>query len=66
MDGERLWRNEMFLIYSGLFQIAQFIFFTIDNSFGVFQYDGSNVMFVYSFLNLYTWYLQYMYTPSGE
>ena len=55
----------MFMTYSALFQVAQFIFFTIDNSFGAFQYNGTNVIFVYSFMNVDTRYLQYMYTESG-
>ncbi len=52
--------------YSILFIVAMMIFVFTDNAFGSYSYDGTTFIFLYGLMNLYVWYLQYMYTPALE
>lgn len=61
---DRLWRSELFMSYSILFMGAMVIFIFTDNALGSYSYDGTTVVFLYGLMNLYTWYLQYMYSPT--
>ena len=61
---DRLWRSELFMAYSVLFIAAMAVFIFTDNALGSFRYDGTTVLFLYGLMNFYTWYLQYMYSPS--
>jgi len=54
----------MFIVYSVLYIFAMFVFFLVSNSFGSFSYNGSSILFLYSLMNMYTWYLMYMFSPS--
>jgi hypothetical protein len=63
-DGDMLWRSQMFMAYSILFIVAMMIFVFTDNALGAYHYDGTTVIFLYGLMNLYTWYLQYMYTAT--
>ena len=61
---DRLWRSELFMVYSILFILAMVLFLATDNAFGAYHYDGTTVVFLYGLMNLYTWYLEYMYSPT--
>lgn len=50
--------------YSILFIGAMIIFIFTDNALGSYDYNGTTVIFLYGLMNLYTWYLQYMYSPT--
>jgi hypothetical protein len=63
---DRLWRSELFMSYSILFIGAMIIFIFTDNALGSYDYNGTTVIFLYGLMNLYTWYLQYMYSPTKE
>lgn len=52
------------MLYSILFQLAMVVFVLTDNALGSYSYDGNYVIMLYGLMNLYTWYLQYMYTPT--
>ncbi len=52
--------------YSLLFMAAMVVFVFTDNALGAYRYDGTTVIFLYGLMNFYTWYLQYMYSPTKE
>lgn len=65
-EGSRLWRSELFMSHSLLFMGAMVVFVFTDNALGSYHYDGTTVLFLYGLMNLYTWCLQYMYSPTKE
>ncbi len=52
--------------YSILFIVAMMVFVFTDNALGSYHYEGTNFVFLYGLMNLYVWYLQYMYCPVGD
>jgi uncharacterized membrane-anchored protein YitT (DUF2179 family) len=56
----------MFIVYSILYVLAMLVFFVANNSLGSFSYNGSSILFLYSLMNMYTWYLMYMFSPSTD
>jgi hypothetical protein len=61
----RTWRSELFMSFSSVFIFAVFIML-ISNSLILFNYSGSVVLIVYGLINVYVYYLQYMYTITRE
>jgi hypothetical protein len=52
--------------YSVLFIVAMMLFLFTDNALGSYNYEGTSFLFLYGLMNLYVWYLQFMYSPVGE
>jgi hypothetical protein len=52
--------------YSLLFIVAMMLFFFTDNALGSYNYEGTSFIFLYGLMNLYVWYLQFMYSRAGE
>lgn len=66
MSGEtKLWRNNIFMVFSCMFILALFIIIAT-NSLILFNYKGSSILLVYGLINIYVYYLQYMYSITGE
>lgn len=65
-DGSKLWRSQMYLIFS-VFFIFTIGLFLVSNSFSIFNYSGQKIILVFTLINTYVIYLQYMYTLTrGE
>ena len=60
-EGAKLWRSMIFLVFSSVFIIALFIIIA-SNAFVPFYYSGSAIFVVYAFINVYVYYIQYMFT----
>lgn len=61
----KLWRSYIFLVFSSIFIVALFIIIAT-NSLMPYNYSGSAIFLVYGFVNVYVYYLQYMYTITRE
>lgn len=55
----------MFLMFSFIY-IILIIFMLIVSGFGVYEYAGNRILILYTFMNMYTYYLQYMYTVTRD
>lgn len=53
------------MIFSIIFIIALFIMVAA-NSFVPYHYEGSAIFLVYGFVNVYIYYIQYMFTITKE
>ena len=62
---EKLWRNKVFVLFSIYFIFAVFISI-FSASMDIFNTSGNRVLLIITMLNLYVYYLQYMYSPSPE
>ena len=60
-----LWRNKMFVNLSFFFYLVVFALFIFDG-FDIFEYSAGKVMFTYLFMNIFSFYLQYLYTPCDQ
>jgi hypothetical protein len=58
---EKIWRNQIYLIFSCFFMILLIIMFFV-NGLGVYEYVGDQILIMFTLLNMYTIYMQYMYT----
>lgn len=61
----RTWRSYLFMSFSSVFIFAVFII-VISNSLILFNYSGSVILLVYALINVYIYYLQYMFTITRE
>lgn len=57
----KIWRNQMFLVFSFIFFLVISIMLVI-NGFSVYEYAGNRILILFGFMNMYTVYLQYMYS----
>jgi phosphatidylglycerophosphate synthase len=64
-DEAKLWRSYIFMVFSIIFIIAMFII-VASNSLVPYGYQGSAIFLVYAFVNLYIYYIQYMFTITKE
>ncbi len=62
--GELLWRNQLFLLFSASFIIMTIALIFI-NGFEI-NYLAKNRILLLFFMNIYTFYMQYMYSISKE
>ena len=62
---EKLWRNEMFMFFSLFFLFTTLVIFVI-NGFRIHSYHGNRILLLYTEMNMYTFYMQYMYSVTGE
>jgi hypothetical protein len=60
---DKIWRNQIFLIFSCFYIILLMIIFVI-NGFGVYEYIGDRILILFTIMNMYTIYLQYMYSVT--
>ena len=60
----KIWRNQMFLVFSFIFFLVIIIMLII-NGFSVYEYTGNRILILFGFMNMYTVYLQYMYSING-
>ena len=55
----------MFLAFSFLYIIVMIVMLVI-NGFSVYEYAGNRILILFSFMNMYTIYLQYMYSINSK
>jgi hypothetical protein len=61
----RMWRHKMFFTFSLYFIICYFIM-VFTGSMSVYNLDGSRVLLLIGILNIYIWFLQYLYAPNAQ
>ena len=60
----KIWRNQMFLLFSFIFIVVIVVMLIIDG-FSVYEYTGNRILILFGFMNMYTIYLQYMYSINS-
>ncbi len=60
---DKIWRNQIFLIFSAFYIILVVITFAV-NGFGVYEYIGDQILIIFTIMNMYTIYMQYMYSVT--
>jgi uncharacterized protein YhhL (DUF1145 family) len=55
----------LFMAFSCAFILAVFII-VVSNALAPYNYNGSGILVVYSLVNIYVYYLQYMFTVTRE
>jgi len=61
----KLWRTYIFMVFSCIFILSLFIIIA-SNSLVLFNYKGPSILLVYGLINIYVYYLQYMYSITRE
>jgi hypothetical protein len=61
----RTWRSQLFMAFSSAFIIGVFII-VVSNALAPYNYSGSSILVVYTLVNVYVYYLQYMFTITRE
>jgi membrane protein YdbS with pleckstrin-like domain len=64
-DEIKLWRSTIFILFSLVFLLAVIIIIS-SNALAIFNYKPSSILLVYTFVNTYIIYLQYMYSITRE
>lgn len=62
---EKLWRNQLFMFFSIFFIFISIVMFFV-NGYNVFSYTGNRILLLYTQANMYTFYMQYMYSVTAE
>jgi hypothetical protein len=61
----RLYRHNLFMIFTAVFFISTTVFFFL-GGYDLYNYSASKIFFTFAFMNMYSFYLQYLYAPSPE
>jgi hypothetical protein len=61
----RLYRHNVFMGLSAAFFISTVVFFFV-GGYDLFTYSGSKIFFTLSFMNMYSFFLQYLYAPTRK
>lgn len=59
------WRNKIFIVVSLAFFIITIVLFFI-GGYSIFTYSAPLVMFTLTFMNCYSYFLQYLYCPTSN
>lgn len=62
---DKIWRNQMFLLFSFLYIVIILVMLIIEG-FSVYEYTGNRILILFGFMNMYTIYLQYMFSISSQ
>lgn len=62
---DKIWRNQMFLLFSFLYIVVILVMLIIEG-FSVYEYTGNRILILFGFMNMYTIYLQYMFSISSQ
>ena len=62
---DKLWRNQLFMFFSIFFLIITLVMFFV-NGFHIFDMAGNRILFLFTAMNMYTFYMQYMYSITAE
>ena len=62
---EKLWRNQLFLFFSVFFLFVTVVLFII-GGLQINDYSESRILILYSEMNFYIYYLQYMFRVTPE
>jgi hypothetical protein len=61
----RMWRSSIFMYLSLFFFISTTVFFFL-GGYNIFDYSAPKIMFYITFMNGYSYWLQYLYAPTKE
>lgn len=61
----KLWRSYIFVVFSSIFIVIIFII-ACSNAFIPYNYEGPVIFLTYAFVNMYIYYLQYMFSITRE
>lgn len=56
-------RHKIFMVISAAFFISTVVFFFV-GGYDLYSYSGSKMLFTLCFMNMYSFLLQYLYTPT--
>lgn len=62
---ELMWRNQLFMFFSIFFIIVTVVLFFADG-FEINSFAGNRILLLFTVMNMYTFYLQYMYSITRE
>lgn len=62
---DKIWRNQMFLMFSFIYIVVIMVMLIIEG-FSVYEYTGNRILILFGFMNMYTIYLQYMYSINNQ
>ena len=62
---EKMWRNQLFMFFSIFFLFVVLVMFFI-NGFSINDMAGNRMLLLFTVMNMYTFYLQYMYSITNE
>lgn len=60
-----MYRSSVFMYVSLLFFLSTIIFFFI-GGYNIFDYSAPKIMFYITFMNFYSYFMQYLYCPTNE
>lgn len=60
-----IWRHKIFFSFSCYFILCYFIFM-FTGSVNVYNFNGTKVLLLFGITNVYIWFLQVIYSPSGK
>jgi len=58
-----MYRSSLYMFFSLVFMLLMFVVI-VTNGISIYNFDASNILFLYVLMNIYVYYLQYMYTPK--
>ena len=61
----RLYRHNVFLVLTVIFFISTTVFFFV-GGYDLYNYSASKIFFTLAFMNLYSFYLQYLFAPTAK
>jgi hypothetical protein len=62
---DRPHRHNVFMVISAAFFISTIVFFFV-GGYDLYAYSASKIIFTLCFMNLYSFFLQYLYSPTGK
>lgn len=59
----RAYRHNIFMAFSAAFFVSTIVFFFV-GGYDLYNYSASKIFFTLCFMNMYSFFLQYLYAPS--
>lgn len=61
----RIWRFKLIGLFT-IYFVFSFSLFLYTGSFSLYEFDGNRILLTITILNLYIYYMQYLWSPSAE
>lgn len=62
---EKMWRNQLFMFFSLFFLFITLVMFFV-NGFSINDMSGNRILLLFTIMNMYTLYMQYMYSITNQ
>ena len=63
--GQKMWRSQLFMFFSLFFLLVALLMFFV-NGFSINDMSGNRILLLFTIMNMYTFYLQHMYSNTGD